>query len=106
MKFDFTFAPARRKGPRSVKMCHVCDVSVTLSVTLILLAIVTKCDASIALNYQPNSLDNSNNATLSFFFTADPQFGWGTYYSGNEERSSNEKKILPEKKSKSPNNIF
>ena len=26
------------------------------------------------------------NATLSFFFTADPQFGWGASYSGNEER--------------------
>lgn len=27
------------------------------------------------------------NATISFFFTADPQFGWGTSYSGNEERA-------------------
>ena len=26
------------------------------------------------------------NATVSFFFTADPQFGWGASYSGNEER--------------------
>ena len=26
------------------------------------------------------------NATISFFFTADPQFGWGASYSGNEER--------------------
>ena len=26
------------------------------------------------------------NATVSFFFTADPQFGWGSSYSGNEER--------------------
>lgn len=27
------------------------------------------------------------NATVSFFFTADPQFGWGASYSGNEERA-------------------
>ena len=26
------------------------------------------------------------NATVSFFFTADPQFGWGSTYSGNEQR--------------------
>ena len=26
------------------------------------------------------------NATVSFFFTADPPFGWGASYSGNEER--------------------
>ena len=26
------------------------------------------------------------NATISFFFTSDPQFGWGASYSGNEER--------------------
>ena len=26
------------------------------------------------------------NASISFFFTADPQFGWGASYSGNEER--------------------
>ena len=26
------------------------------------------------------------NATVSLFFTADPQFGWGASYSGNEER--------------------
>ena len=91
MKFDFTFAPARRKGFRLSKMCRVCDVFVTISVTLVLLAAVTVCDASIALNYQPNALESANNATLSFFFTADPQFGWGTYYSGNEERSTDEK---------------
>ena len=27
-----------------------------------------------------------SNSTISFFFTADPQFGWGSSYSGNEER--------------------
>eukprot|EP00093_Oithona_nana_P004755 04755.XXX_40063_40587_1 [CDS] Oithona nana genome sequencing. len=27
------------------------------------------------------------NATISFFFTSDPQFGWGASYSGNEERA-------------------
>ena len=29
-----------------------------------------------------------SNSTISFFFTADPQFGWGSSYSGNEERYS------------------
>ena len=33
-----------------------------------------------------------SNSTISFFFTADPQFGWGSSYSGNEERY-----ILPDK---------
>ena len=27
-----------------------------------------------------------SNSTISFFFTSDPQFGWGSAYSGNEER--------------------
>ena len=27
-----------------------------------------------------------SNSTISFFFTSDPQFGWGSSYSGNEER--------------------
>ena len=36
--------------------------------------------ASYYVNHPPY------NATISFFFTADPQFGWGSSYSGNEER--------------------
>lgn len=35
---------------------------------------------------QARSTNVDPNATLSFFFTADPQFGWGASYSGNEER--------------------
>ena len=27
-----------------------------------------------------------SNYTISFFFTSDPQFGWGSAYGGNEER--------------------
>jgi hypothetical protein len=27
-----------------------------------------------------------SNYTISFFFTSDPKFGWGSSYSGNEER--------------------
>jgi hypothetical protein len=27
-----------------------------------------------------------SNYTISFFFTSDPQFGWGSSYGGNEQR--------------------
>ena len=76
-----------------MKCSIICDyhpVIVSSAVTLLILTL-GQCDASITLNYQQssgNSVESgNNNATLSFFFTADPQFGWGTYYSGNEERS-------------------
>jgi hypothetical protein len=67
--------------------CEHDPVKVCIAVTLLM----SLCDASITLSYQQssgNSVESgNNNATLSFFFTGDPQFGWGTYYSGNEERS-------------------
>ncbi len=69
MKFGFTFAPTRSKNwPRQGDARYL-----TLTVTLLFLVSVTNCDASITLNYQPNTFDSYNNATLSFFFTADPQ---------------------------------
>ena len=34
----------------------------------------------------PTYFTQPYNATVSFFFTSDPQFGWGSSYSGNEER--------------------
>ena len=44
----------------------------------------------VFLSKLKNSLARTNfvdpNATVSLFFTADPQFGWGASYSGNEER--------------------
>lgn len=83
MKFGLKFAPTRSK-----KFSKVGEKYLTIGkVTFLFLLSVTQCDASITLNYQPNNHESYNNATLSFFFTADPQFGWGTYYSGNEERS-------------------
>ena len=91
MKFNYSIAPKRSK----MKLCDDDPIKVFTAVTL---CILTLCDASITLNYQPSSGNSAsasgnsvesgyNNATLSFFFTGDPQFGWGTYYSGNEERS-------------------
>ncbi len=93
MKFGHTFAPTKSKTQKM--KFHICDRAVTCSVTLLFLWSVTNCDASISLSYQPMNSNNvdptgNSNATLSFFFTADPQFGWGTYYSGNEERSNND----------------
>ncbi len=41
---------------------------------------------SCALMLSMTSAITDPNATISFFFTADPQFGWGNSYSGNEER--------------------
>ena len=92
MKFNYSIAPKRSK----MKCSTICEDYPIKVFTAVTLCILTLCDASITLNYQPSSGNSAsgnsvesgyNNATLSFFFTGDPQFGWGTYYSGNEERS-------------------
>ena len=84
VKFGHTFAPTRSK--KSGDKFSASTLSWTI-VTFVYLSSVTPCDASITLSYHQNTFESYNNATLSFFFTGDPQFGWGTYYSGNVERS-------------------
>ncbi len=73
MKYNYSFVLARSKM-KYRSNCDAAVTAVTLLVTFFIL--LTKCDAGISLNYHQssgNSLESYNNATLSFFFTADPQ---------------------------------
>ena len=48
-----------------------------------------RADPAAAYSSSAYYVSQPYNATVSFFFTADPQFGWGSSYSGNEERYTN-----------------